>query len=211
MIVEAKENLANQMQIDPWIIPQSWSGQAVVCVASGPSLTIKSVDYCQGKARVIAINDNYLLAPWADMLYACDHQWWLWHNGAPEFPGIKVTQSIDAAVEFGLRWIPSKKGRGLSENPEHIHQGRNSGYQAINIAHLMGASRILLLGYDMHTVEGRQPRWFGHHPNQQVPDYTDYIQHFDTIAEQAAVEVINCTPGSALECFEKRELRDVLP
>lgn len=208
--MDQSANTQSHLVISPWAIHPDWSGDTVVCIASGPSLTVKAVDYCQGKARVIVINDNYQLAPWADMLYACDHQWWLWHYGVPDFMGLKVTQDKDAAEEFGLTWIPSKKGSGLSENPEYIHQGRNSGYQAINIAHLMGASRVLLLGYDMHTVEGQSPRWFGHHPNQLVPDYRDYIEHFNTIANQGAVEVINCTPGSAIECFEKRKLTDVL-
>lgn len=48
----------------------------IVCVASGESLTRADVNYCRGKARVLAINDNYRIAPWADWLYACDGRWW---------------------------------------------------------------------------------------------------------------------------------------
>ena len=43
--------------------------------------------YVQGKARVIAVNDAWRLAPWADILYACDGRWWRHHKGVPEFTG----------------------------------------------------------------------------------------------------------------------------
>ena len=51
----------------------------IVIVASGPSLTQEQVDYCQDKADVMVINDNYKLAPWANWLYACDLDWWKLH------------------------------------------------------------------------------------------------------------------------------------
>jgi len=31
---------------------------------------------------VLAINDAYRLAPWADWLYACDDRWWRFHHEA---------------------------------------------------------------------------------------------------------------------------------
>jgi hypothetical protein len=66
-----------------------------VLVASGPSLTKEQVDHCKGKAQAIAINDSYKLAPWAQHMYACDQQWWGWHEDDPEllaFKGKKWTQ-----------------------------------------------------------------------------------------------------------------------
>lgn len=198
------------LQIRHWDIWPIWPGSIVVCIASGPSLTQGQVDYCRGRAKIIVVNDNYRLAPWADLLYACDHQWWKWHKGANGFSGIRATQDESAAEEFDIQWIPSRKGSGLSTDPQYIHQGRNSGYQAINLAFLLGAKRIVLLGYDMHVRPSGRPRWFGHHPNLQVPNYTDYISHYESIAAQRLVEIINCTPSTALNCFPKTELHETL-
>ncbi|HCZ48509.1 MAG TPA: hypothetical protein DCZ11_05850, partial [Gammaproteobacteria bacterium] len=47
---------------------------------------------------------------------------------------------------------------GLSASPLRIHQGGNSGYQALNLAVLLGAERVILLGYDMHGGH-----WHGRH------------------------------------------------
>jgi hypothetical protein len=57
------------------ILEPVWAGETAVLVASGPSLCPSDVDRVRGRARVIAVNDGYRLAPWADVLYACDRRW----------------------------------------------------------------------------------------------------------------------------------------
>ena len=74
---------------------RDYEDKTFVLVASGPSLTQEQVDYCRGKAKVIAVNDNYLMVPWADYLYFADRKWLAWHKDNPEFKafkGQKVTQ-----------------------------------------------------------------------------------------------------------------------
>ena len=78
------------------VVPKAWSGETVVVIATGPSLTAEDVDYCRGKARVIAINDAYTLAPWADALYATDAKWWHWHRGVASFTGAKWSMEHSA-------------------------------------------------------------------------------------------------------------------
>jgi len=36
--------------------------------------------YERGKVRCIIINDAYLLAPFADILYFADSHWWKWQT-----------------------------------------------------------------------------------------------------------------------------------
>jgi hypothetical protein len=79
-------------------VPKLCPGGTVVCIGGGPSLTRDDVDYCRGKAFVIAINDAYKLAPWADALYACDGLWWRWHKGVPSFDGPKFALTKPAAI-----------------------------------------------------------------------------------------------------------------
>lgn len=103
---------------------------------------------------------------------------------------------------------------GLSENPNGVHTGTNSGYQAINIAVLAGARRILLLGYDMHFPNGKS-HWHGEHPIK-IPEqhYTGYTKQFATMLDQLkklGVEVVNCSPGSALKYFRMSTIEQELP
>lgn len=193
-----------------------------VLVASGPSLTQEQVDQCRGKAVVIVINNNYKLAPWADHLYACDPSWWQWHEDDPDllaFKGKKWTQNQNWKEEterfkqkHHLTFIESKSEYGLSESPNIIHQGSNSGYQAINLAYHLGAKRIILLGYDMQATDGKS-HWHGDHPNGIKSSYPAFVRHFNSMsahAKELGLEIINCTAKTALTCFPRKKLENVL-
>lgn len=147
-------------------------------------------------------------APRADLLYACDDDWWFHHRGVPRFEGTeKWTQSAMAALQFGLRFVPSVDAPGISLDPSRIHQGGNSGFQALNLAVLLGARRVVLYGFDMRRVDG-QLHWFGEHPPnvRRDMDFARCIRAFEVAAPQikaAGVYVLNATPGSALRCFDR--------
>jgi hypothetical protein len=181
-------------------------------IASGPSLTAEDVNYCRGRASVIVVNDNYRLAPWADLLYAADEQWWKAHEGATSFAGARVTQDAGAARQWRLTYIKSKRGQGFSTSWEFIHRGDNSGFQALNIAVLAECAPIVLLGFDM-KMRGTQRHWFGDHPgalNVRSPYHT-FAAAFDEAARRSPeLNIINATRETALECFPKRDLRSVI-
>ena len=196
-------------------IPKLWPGGTVVCMASGPSLTKDDAEYCRGKADgVIVVNTTYQMAPWADALIASDVRWWGWHKGAKDFAGLKYATS--RAVKWaGVQWIKNTGRDGLELQPNGIRHGLNSGYRAINLAVHFGAKRIILLGYDMKRGDGpdRLEHWHGDHPIASRSAYPIFCKHFLTLVEPLkaiGVEVLNCTPGSALDCFPKAQLRDVL-
>jgi hypothetical protein len=129
-------------------------------------------------------------------------------HGEIEFHGEKWTQDIKARREFGLNWILGRGQPGLGR--DCVHFGGNSGYQAMNLAYLWGAKRIVLLGFDCQNVNG-QAHWFGQHPPQlnRVQPFQIWINHFNHLAkelEAEGVEVINCSPDTALECFRKESI-----
>lgn len=199
------------------------AGPTFVCIASGPSLTQADVDRVKGKAKVVAVNDNYRLAPWADFLYACDAKWWE-HHEPLKFAGEKWTQCpVDEkdgmgktqralATKYGLKLIPGAHRQGLGD--PHVNYGSNSGYQAINLAYLLGAGVIILLGYDMQRTAGKQ-HWFGDHPPgpmQVASDYGACIGLFPRLGDELSdhgVAVINCTRETALTCFRRAPLNEV--
>ena len=191
-----------------------WPDSTIVCVGTGPSLTQADVDFCRGKARVIAVNDAYRLAPWADVLYACDGRWWDWHKGVKEFRGLKFGMTIRKHLHADVIRLRNAGSKGLCLESDGLCTGRNSGYQAINLAVHLGAARILLLGYDMTRDRNGRSHFFGEHPRQGLPSpYPAFRQMFPTLVKplaQLGIEVINCTQATALETFPKQPLDEAL-
>jgi hypothetical protein len=178
-------------------------------LASGPSLIPQDVELVRGKGTVIAVNRTIDLAPWADILYACDLTWWRNYN-PPDFAGKRY--SIHAGEQYGCETLPFAKRDGLGK--DRIHSANNSGYQAINLAYLLGAKAIILLGYDMQATWGRK------HFHKDYPKHmsnatalNSWARYFPALArdlEAEGVKVINCTRETALTCFERRPLESVL-
>ncbi len=198
-------------------VPRDWVGSTVVILATGPSLTQADVDFCRGKARVIAVNNAYTVAPWADALYGTDAQWWGWHKGVPSYTGPKWALNHSQWGPFRAKYpdiqlLINTGPSGLEHKPTGLKHGRNSGYAAINLAVHYGAKRIILLGYDMQT-RGKQTHFFGDHPNKSASPYAAFRARFQSLVKPLAkigVEVINCTRKSALQTFPMGRLEDVL-
>ncbi len=180
-----------------------------ICIASGPSLTKDDVEYCRGKGRVYVVNDSWRMAPWADVLYACDADWWDHYDGVPEFTGEKWTINARAATHYGLNWIGGDEQCKWSKEQGRLATGGNSGFQALNLAELQDADRIILLGYDMGATPGGRRHWFGNHPAplNRPSNYTGWVLNFAEAASVISAEVLNCSRVSALECFKKMDLR----
>jgi predicted peroxiredoxin len=196
-----------------------WAGDTVVILASGQSLKLADCELVRewreaaGGRRVIAINTTFMLAPWADVLYACDAPWWNQYIGEARRVSKSEfwTQDKNVAHE-GVKHIESRPGSGLNKTPGVINQGRNGGYQAINLAYQAGAKKIILLGFDMHGKH-----WHSDHPKPLtgIPNYLFelWIQAFDPLAhdiKKAGVEVVNCTRSTRLTCFRLADLKEAL-
>ncbi|MCW8960199.1 MAG: glycosyltransferase [Ignavibacteriaceae bacterium] len=177
--------------------------------ASGGSLTQKDVDYIRGKGTVIVINNTRELAPWADILYACDARWWEAYPEALNHKGRKISILYDhPKVE---KYPMNNNLNGIGET--RIRTGGNSGHQAINLAYLLGATEIILLGYDMQVTNGLS-HWHGDHKRglSQKECFKGWIGHLGVVATQAkekGLKIINCTRQTALTCFESKNLEDV--
>lgn len=214
-----------------WTAPALWPDSTVVCIAGGPSLKPEQVEWVRGKVddkgrkvRTIAINNAYLLAPWADVLYFCDDKWWQQYGHGKrlqDWQGM-IVRLQGGQHDFGDKRIKvlrnlDQKG-GLSKDRSGLHTGQNSGFQAINLAVHLGAKRILLLAYDMDApvVNGRaKTHWFGDHPGGTSPRVYDVmLPWFATLVKPLAdlgIEVVNCTGGGRLQCFKKMSIQEALP
>jgi hypothetical protein len=162
------------------------------------------------------VNTSFRLALWADCLYGCDATWW--NRYFPElstcFHGEMWTVSTAARDRYGLSWIYGQDRNGLSREATSIHTGKNSGYQAISLAYLFGAKRILLLGFDFQRTGGKS-HWHGDHPRGlgnggRFPIWATAMATLARDLEGAGVEVVNCSRQTALRCFRRSTIQEEL-
>lgn len=201
-----------------------------ILIASGPS-AIGCLRECTGHWRSVpagCVNDSWRLHPGAQLVYAADGRWWEQRDTSglsyaalvrEYFKGHAVTCDKRAAAAHGIELIEIERAEGLSTTPGVIRTGGmvgNSGAQLINLATLYGAHRLLLVGFDMRNGENNQTHWFGDHPKPLRND-SNYKQFIAGMGQMAAdlsrlgIEVINCSPVSALPFWPKRALDAVLP
>ncbi len=158
--------------------------------------------------------------PWADVLYGCDAKWWNAHKGCSDFAGAKWSthskesssdDKIDVGEKYGLHLVKGAAAGGFSIDPKVIHYNDNSGFQALNLAILLGSPYIVLVGFDMCHVDGKA-HFFGDHPQglHQRPEYESFVRKFDKAPAPDGVTIVNATPGSALRCYPMMSLEEAL-
>lgn len=152
-----------------------WQGATVVCIASGPSLTAEDVElvrsqHAAGLCKVIVVNREFMMAPWADVCYMADYRCWNEYNQKfkETFKGEAWTIDRQAARQFKLNLIGRNFADGFCKQPGYINTGSNSGFQVIHLAATWGASRIVLLGYDMQRTGGKEHHYGKH--NGRLPN-----------------------------------------
>jgi hypothetical protein len=209
------------------LVERVWSGMTVVCCATGPSITDEQVQRCRAKVdregrpvRIIVVNDAYRLIPWADINYFADGKWWEWHKDREEFKAFEgarcsVFTTGNMVIDPEVHILRNAEREGLSLDREEICTGSSSGYQAINIAVLAGAERVVLLGYDNKRSEvSGKPHFFGQHPDRTELNYDVVKEQLKRLADavsKAGVRVTNASLATALTCFERGALESILP
>lgn len=199
----------------------NWSGNEVVIMASGESLSQEQADAVNFwrmanlfTRKVIAINTTFRRAPWADAIYACDLPWWDYYHAEVKEKciGSLWTQDSQAASKYSLQHIRSHPSSRLEKQIGLISQGQNSGMQAIGLAFQAAASTVYLLGYDM-----KGGHWHGKHPASldKQNRYDIFLRNFEVFAKDVeqtvGFEVYNCTPKSRLRSFPMKEWKEVFP
>lgn len=165
------------------------------------------------------INETWRLAPWADMLYACDHRWWKLRGPAPEeFAGERVQGHI--GNREGLwpgTWHGGVKAgcNDILIHGPHIGGGGNSGFQAVNLAVRMGARRIVLLGFDMG--HSGQAHWHADHGSGMSNPANAFLRRCALILDRQigalqmlGIEAVNASRQTALVRWPRVSLERAL-
>lgn len=121
-----------------WVPEPIWAGQTVFLIGGGPSLRCFDFGRLLGR-HCLAINEAFVDAPWADLLFFRDHEWFARNETAlTGWRGIIATVSPGAARDW-------PQLRLVEANTKAMPRARTSGHQAVSLALLMAAQRIVLL------------------------------------------------------------------
>lgn len=195
-----------------WKVEREMEGEEVYIVGGGPSIKNLRKEVLKGK-RIIVANNSYRLFPDAYFLFFMDyHEWYVHHKKelSESFKGRLVSTNHKTKELPEVLHLESNGNKGLSRNPGSITNGNNSGMGAVNLAFLLGAKTIVLIGFDMRLVNNEHNFHKDHFRPSPVPIdiyETSFLPNFSTMAEELKkeeVEVWNATPESALKAFSFR-------
>lgn len=165
-------------------------------LAPGPSMSADLAERVRGNGYVCVVNNVYQLAPWADVLVANDVSWWLGHKDAHRFQGRKFSTNRINGVEIAL--------------PNTFRTSQNSGCLALDVVRNLGATEVVMLGFDMHGTH-----FFGTYTNgcrntSPARRRVHFHQFEEWRRRNPELRVVNCTEGSALTCFPMARIEDEL-
>ena len=220
------------------MIPKLYPGETAIVAGTGPSLTPESIELCNqarqaGKARIFVANRAHELFD-ADVMLAMNAAFYpLWQNLLKDktfdkWTTDRTTTTIPApaSVASDVRYIDIRWDKGLSRDPSYICAHHGTGPMLVNIAYLYGCTRLLLIGWDMRYPgkvsdrEYNQPRrylgedelsilgWPKTGPDGERPLLIKEMQTINP--SDYDIEIINCTPGSALTHFPMHSLSECL-
>jgi len=173
----------------------------------------------KGRAKVVVINSSWQLAPWADVLYACDFKWWDVHAGVPKFKGLKISQD---GPKFGkkypdVRHIHCDHGSDalLMAKFGTIGWGGNSGFNSVNLVAQFGVAKMILVGFDMRMDKGLH--WHGKHAHnlnnpteKNLMRWCKAIDNAAPVLKSLGIQVFNTSPISKLNNYHKVSLEEAL-
>jgi hypothetical protein len=191
-----------------WVPERCWDHQDALIIGGGPSL--QTLDWSLlKKENTIGCNTAFIHGP--EICKICifgDYRWWVKF----EEPLLKYAESggtvfTNCPKLFNTRlkwlWVTGRKMRGLHDRS--LGWNGHTGASAINLAILLGAARIFLLGYDMKHIDGRS-NWHDRILDKHLvrPSvYSTFCRQFEWVkkdwkAKFPDVEIWNVTSGSGL-------------
>ncbi len=200
-----------------WAVPRAWAGERAFVLCGGPSLRAQRHLVPQLRGRVVAVKEGVLLRPDADVAFFAGE-----HCEAIAPPLLAAFRGTHVVVRGKGHPVFPPTSRRVWRTLTHdlwstdptMVAGYDAGTSAINLAMLLGAAEVVLLGYDMG---GR--RWFTpeerRHPVPVIPA-ADFARHMAPLpglanhAELLGVRIVNCSPTSRVTCFERQPLEAFL-
>jgi len=206
-----------------------WSGESCFIVGGGPSLRplaakrLQWVGDSEGQ-RCIVLNRAVEFVNYPDVWLAVDSVFWrrqkggaygtprVWVDTGDKRPDVDVILPCAAPTSAPNRHSAYAWGQTLAEG---VGCGGNSGFAALNLADILGADPIYLLGFDMRGEGGKVTHFHDGYTEKAPSDVLcdRWLESFRWAASRvrARVVVLEVEPGdSRLDCFPKQLASEVL-
>lgn len=206
-----------------WTPTPVWADRDVYIIGGGSSLKDFPWEVLTGKA-VIGCNASFLLGVGVCpvTIFGDISFWYGFRAGLHEYArngGLVVTNSPRAAARTDLpSWlcVMRRIREGLAKKA--LAWNGSTGAAAINLALLMGASRVLLLGFDMAAGPGGATHYhnaYGKWSESRNPPESFNLFKEKMLCIPRALEelfpgrrVLNLTENSGLDVFPKHSLKE---
>lgn len=200
------------MLTDVWSVPREWEGERCFILCSGESIQAQAATIRRLTGRFIAVRHGVLLRPNADVLFFAGEG----DGNSLNLPLLPAFTGTYVVCRSKMEGLPSyvkcvtrtKDHEHLSELPTHVG-GYDSGTSAIHLAHLFGATELVLCGYDMTGGH------FCPHPLRRIPldHFRNHLKPLAAMAEDAkrkGVTIWNASKISKATMFPYRALETFL-
>lgn len=218
---EKIENLSLEVQALYWSVPRLWPDSTVFIIGGGPSIKKQDLTMISANGhKTIGCNAAFLDYPWIDCVYFGDCKFHMWitednhyKRQFDEFKGLKISCCPDTTTDKRIHSL-FRIQKGIVQDRRSIGWNMNTGGSAINLGYHLGASRIILLGFDMHLKNGMN--YHDYHiipPNNPEEVLKKFIRFFRFITEDAKelkLKILNATPESALNYFPMVKYEEVV-
>jgi len=201
-----------------WRVPDMWRGAEVFLIGGGASLV--GFDFAPLRGRhVIGCNDAFIKlgAEVVPVSVFGDGAWYFAHKAdCIAYPGLLITCAPECYGYPNLHATSRKMNEVTSMGSDALGWHFNTGALAIQLAASMGASRIVLLGYDMKCAANkRHNNWYREKDDNTDAHYQRFLRCFADFQGQFKtvfpdVEVLNAGPDSVLTGYKMVELGMVL-
>jgi len=191
-----------------WTPKEVWKDQDVFLIGGGSSL--KDFDWNLLKSELtIGCNTAFTLGK--DVCKICifgDAKWFHKYSSELENYGGVVFTNAPQLVNTKIRWLWTMMRRSYGLHFDALGWNDNTGASAINLALLLGAKRIFLLGFDMQLDDTkRNPNWHNRILGKTTEGvYSKFLKGFDRVVKDLKAkfpnrEVINVNSNSKLAVF----------
>jgi len=192
-----------------WIPERVWDNQDVFIIGGGTSLERFDWSLLKNK-NTIGCNDAYKHG--IDICKICifgDIKWFELHRrDLVHYKGAVFTNANKLyKSKFPWLWVMQREASGIHKNS--LGWNYNTGASAVNLAVLLGAKQIFLLGFDMHLGKNGRNNWHDNKLNKpSIEVFPKFLQGFQHIANDlkskySDVSISNITDDSDLNLFPK--------
>jgi len=196
------------------MLTKLWPNRRVFVLGGGPSLLNEDLNLLNDE-RVLAVNNAYKF-PQADAVYFKDCTWYLgkpnvWFEGHEEdlksFNGPIFTTCKRVKGDPAVTWVEKGPSSGICTQENMVVKSTNAGHEALNVAYHLGASSVVLIGYDMQPVDNER-NWHRDHPEDADAEYWKFYRDVKGGVETLdglGIPVYNTSPYSDLGIPAKLE------